>query len=65
MAQWFAAFDGKDGLASVGGSIALLQRLINAPLSVLTVVVNSLLLAKGNDFHERRALLVQVCAGLA
>lgn len=53
------------GWHQLAGQYALLQRLINAPLTVLTVVVNSLLLAKGNDLHERRALLVQVCVGLA
>jgi hypothetical protein len=53
------------GWHQLAGQYALLQRLINAPLSVLTVVVNSLLLAKGNDLHERRVLLVQVCVGLA
>ncbi len=53
------------GWHQLAGQYALLQRLINAPLSVLTVVVNSLLLAKGNDLHKRRSLVLQVCGGLA
>jgi hypothetical protein len=52
------------GWHQLAGQYALLQRLFNAPLSVFTVVVNSLLLAMGNDLHKRRRLVLQVCAGL-
>lgn len=53
------------GWHQLAGQYALLQRLINAPLSVLTVVVGSLLLAKGNDLHKSRTLVLRVCVGLA
>lgn len=53
------------GWHQLAGQFALLQRLINAPLGVLTVVVNTFLLAKGNALHESRSRVLQVCAGLA
>lgn len=39
------------GWYQLAGQYALLQRLINGPLSVLTIVTNTLLLAKGNILH--------------
>jgi O-antigen/teichoic acid export membrane protein len=53
------------GWHQLAGQYALLQRLINAPLGVLSVVVNTFLMAKGNALHTQRLHVLRLCAGLA
>jgi hypothetical protein len=52
------------GWHQLAGQYALLQRLINAPLGVLSVVVNTFLMAKGNALHTQRLPVLRLCAGL-
>lgn len=52
------------GWHQLAGQYALLQRLINAPLGVLSVVVNTFLMAKGNALHTQRIYVLRLCAGL-
>jgi hypothetical protein len=52
------------GLHQLAGQFALLQKIINAPLTVISVVVNSHLLEKGNLIHTRRALVLKTFFGL-
>lgn len=53
------------GWPQLAGQFALLQRLINAPLSVVTVVVNTLLMGQGNALHTSAKQTLQACAVLA
>lgn len=48
------------GLHQLSGQFALLQKIINAPLAVISVVVNSHLLEKGNLIHTRRAIVLKI-----
>lgn len=47
------------GLHQLAGQFALLQKIINAPLAVITVAVNSYLLEKGNLAHTQIKLVMK------
>jgi O-antigen/teichoic acid export membrane protein len=52
------------GWHQLAGQYALLQRLINAPLSIVSVVTNTFLLGKGNDLHFDEKKVLKVFLGL-
>lgn len=52
------------GWHQLAGQYALLQRLINAPLSIVSVVTTTFLLGKGNDLHFDEKKVLKVFLGL-
>ncbi len=52
------------GLHQLAGQFALLQKIINAPLAVITVAVNTYLLEKGNLAHTQIKLVMKAFYGL-